>query len=162
MNWLDAVILVVFAIVAVTGLRMGGVGFAAIGLGVLVGIAMASRLQGKLEPVFSSFMDSENGSEIAAFIAILVLAIFASMVAGSVLRRMLKIVMLGWLDQAAGLAAGLIVAFSLGSAILSNIQSFPILDLQDAIDGSTLGSFLADNFDVVLRGLRFVPSDLGT
>ncbi len=162
MNWLDAVILVVSAIIAVTGLRMGGVGFAAIGLGVLVGIAMASRLQAKLEPVFSGFIDSENGSEIAAFIAILVIIIFVSVVAGAVLRRILKVVMLGWLDQLAGLGAGLIVAFSLGSAFLSNIQSFPILDLQDTIDGSVLGSFLADNFDTVLRGLKFIPSDLGT
>ena len=161
MNWLDAVIIIAAVLVAVTGLRVGGTQFAATGLGILVGITMASRLQGRLEPIFSGFIDSDNGAEIAGFIAIIVIVAIAAMVLGTVVRRILKTLMLGWLDQVAGLAIGLVIVFALGSALLANIQSFPVLGIQDTIDRSVLGSFLADNFDAVLRGLRFIPSDLG-
>lgn len=161
MNWLDVVVIIAAVLVGVTGLKVGAVQFAATGLGILVGITMASRLQGRLDPIFSGFIDSDNGAEIAAFIAIIVIMAFAAMVLGMVVRRILKTLMLGWLDQVAGLAIGLVIVFSLGSALLANIQSFPVLGIQDTIDGSVLGSFLADNFDAVLRGLKFIPSDLG-
>lgn len=161
MNWLDVVVIIAAVLVGVTGLKVGAVQSAATGLGILVGITMASRLQGRLDPIFSGFIDSDNGAEIAAFIAIIVIMAFAAMVLGMVVRRILKTLMLGWLDQVAGLAIGLVIVFSLGSALLANIQSFPVLGIQDTIDGSVLGSFLADNFDAVLRGLKFIPSDLG-
>lgn len=161
MNWLDAVIIIAAAVAAVVGMRTGGIQVAATGVGIFVGITVASRLQGQLEPLFSRFIDSENGSEIAAFIALLVIMVFASIVLGRVVRSILKTLMLGWLDSVAGLAVGPIIVFSMGSATLSNIQSFPVLGLQETIDGSSLGGFLADNFDTVLRALRFIPSDLG-
>ena len=161
MNWLDVVVIIAAVLIGVTGLKVGAVQSAATGLGILVGITMASRLQGRLDPIFSGFIDSDNGAEIAAFIAIIVIMAFAAMVLGMVVRRILKTLMLGWLDQVAGLAIGLVIVFSLGSALLANIQSFPVLGIQDTIDGSVLGSFLADNFDAVLRGLKFIPSDLG-
>ncbi|GIS82732.1 MAG: hypothetical protein CM1200mP15_13640 [Dehalococcoidia bacterium] len=39
------------------------------------------------------------------------------------------------------------------------LQKFPVGSIQETIDDSTLGSFLADNFDVVTRGLKIIPSD---
>ena len=68
MNWLDVVVIIAAVLIGVTGLKVGAVQSAATGLGILVGITMASRLQGRLDPIFSGFIDSDNGAEIAAFI----------------------------------------------------------------------------------------------
>ncbi len=162
MNWLDIVILVTLGIVALTGLRMGGVHLGVAAAGIVVGIALASRLHYDLEPVFSPFIDSEDGAEVAAFVAIFVLVLLVSVVVAQITRKILSSVMLGWTDKVAGLGLGVVVTFAAGSAILSMVQSHPVLGLEATIDESTMGSFLADNFDTVLRGLKFVPSDLGT
>ena len=162
MNWLDIVVLVTVGTVALAGLRLGGVHIAVTAVGVLAGIVLAGHLHGDVRPIISRFTDSENGAEIGAFAAIFVLALIASLVAGFMLRVVLSKLMLGWIDRLAGLGLGVVVTLAAGSAVLSAIQSYPVLGLEETITGSTLGSFLADNFDVVLRGLKFIPDDLGT
>ena len=92
---------------------------------------------------------------------IFLLAMIAVFLVGSMLKGAFQKVSLGWVDKVAGIGVGVIVAFAIGSAALSSIQDYPIFGIDDAIEASALGTFLADNFDIVLRGLRVVPTDLG-
>lgn len=161
MNWLDIVILVAGGSVAMVGLAIGGLHIASMAVGSLVGIALSSRFHDQVSPVFNRFTDSENGAEVAALIAIFVVVLIASVLAGTLVRGVFQKLTLGWMDKVVGMGLGLVVTFAVGSAVLSAIQSYPTLGMEDAIAGSTLGSFLADEFDVVLRGLRFIPEDLG-
>jgi hypothetical protein len=45
------------------------------------------------------------------------------------------------------------------SGVLTAIQKFPIRDLDQTIDESKLGIFMADQFDVVVRGVKLIPGD---
>ena len=162
MNWLDIVILAALGTITLAGWRMGGIHAAVTGAGILLGIALASRLHERVNPLFSRFIESENGAEIAAFIAIFILALIASIMVGLIAQSFLRKLMLGRLDKVVGLGLGVVVTFAIGSAVLSTLQSYPVVGMEDTIDGSTMGSFLADNFDVVLRGLKFIGDDLGT
>ena len=161
MNWLDFAILAVIGFAVLAGWRLGGIQIGVTGVGIFVGIAMASRLHDDIEPLFSNFTDSANGAEIGGYLAIFIIVMVASGVAGFIVRGMLKKVMLGWLDNVLGLGVGLVLVLAIGSGVFSAVQSYPILGLEKTIDDSSLGSFLADNFDTVLRGLKFIPSDLG-
>ena len=161
MNWLDIVILVTGTLLVLAGWRVGGLQVGITGLGILAGIALAGHLHGHVEPFFSPFIDSSNWAEIAAFVTIFVLVLLASVALSMVVRAVLSRLALGWLDKAAGLGVGLAVTFAAGSALLSAVQSYPVLGLENTIGDSTLGTFLADQFDTVLKGLRFVPTDLG-
>lgn len=161
MNWLDIVILAAIGVVALAGWRMGGVHVAVAAVGILAGIAIASRLHNRVTPLFSRFLDSENGAEIAAFISIFLLALVASLAFGAMVHALFRRLMLGWLDRAAGLGLGVVATFAIGSAVFSAIQSYPVLGLEDSIATSTLATFMADNLDVVMRGLKFIPDDLG-
>ena len=58
-----------------------------------------------------------------------------------------------------GMAVGILIGFLLLSGVLTNIQRFPVRDYDKTIDESKLGAFLADNFDVVIRGLKLIPGD---
>ena len=162
MNWLDIVVVAVAGFAALVGWRTGGLHMAVTGGGILAGIALASRLRERVSPLFSRFIDSDDGAEITAFIAIFILALIGSVLAGIILRAVLNRLMMGWTDRAVGLALGIVVTLVIGSAVFSAIQSHPVFGLEDTIGGSTLGTFLADNFDVVLRGPKFIPGDLGT
>ena len=161
MNWLDIVILAAGGLVAVIGLGIGGLHIASMAAGSLVGIALSSRFHDRISPVFSRFTDSENGAEVAAFVAIFVVVLVASVFAGTVVRGVFQKLTLGWVDKVVGMGLGVVITFAVGSAALSTIQSYPTLGMEETIADSTIGSFLADEFDVVLRGLRFIPDDLG-
>ena len=162
MNWLDIAILAMVGSIALAGLGMGGIHIGVTGAGVLAGIALSSRLQDQVRPLFSQFTENDNAAELGAFIAIFIAVLIASVVVGFMACSILKSLMLGWMDKLLGLGVGIAVSFAIGSAVLSTVQGYPVMGLEDTIDESTLGTFLADNFDVVLRTLRFVPHDLGT
>ena len=162
MSWLDIVIIAVVALIALAGWRMGGIHIAVTGAGILAGIALSSRVHHRVTPIFSPFIDSDNGAEIAAFTAIFILVLIASVVVGFMVRTLSRKLMLGWMDNMAGLALGVVVTLAIGSAAFSAIQSYPVHGLDNTIADSTLAPFLADNFDTVLKGLKFIPTDLGT
>ena len=162
MSWLDIVIVAVVALIGLAGWRMGGIHIAVTGAGILVGIALSSRLHHRVTPIFSPYIDSDNGAEIAAFSAIFMLVLIASVVVGFMVRTLSHKLMLGWMDNIAGLAIGVVLTLASGSAAFATIQSYPVYGLDNTIGDSTLGPFLADNFDTVLKGLKFIPADLGT
>ena len=162
MNWLDIVILVAVGVVALVGWRMGGIQVSITGAGILAGIALSSRFHSEAEPLFSRFIDNENGVEFAGFIAIFILVLVASLTVGFLAHSILRSLKLGLMDNVSGLGLGVVIILAIGSAALSAIQSYPIHGLENTITESTLGSFLANNVDVVLRGLKFIPGDFGT
>lgn len=162
MNWLDIVIIAVIAVIALSGWKLGGIHLGVTGAGVLAGIALASRVHHRVTPLFSAYMDSDNGAEIAGFGTILILVLIAAIVVGFMVRTISRSLMLGWVDNVLGLALGVIVALAVGSTVFSAIQSYPVYAMDDTISDSTLAPLLADNFDTVLRGLKFIPTDLGT
>ena len=72
----------------------------------------------------------------------------------------IKFVPLGGLaNNLAGTAIGLIVGLVIMSALLAGMQKFPFGSIQEDIASSSTGSFLADNFDTVIRGFKLIPSD---
>ena len=161
MNWLDVAILATAGLIALAGWRMGSLHIGVTGAGILAGIALASHLHNEVEPFFSHFIDSSNGAEIAAFIAIFILVLLASILVGFMVRAITHRLMLGWIDKLVGLGLGVVITFAIGSAVLSTVQSYPVFSMEDTIEDSAMGTFLADNFDTVLRSLKFVPGDLG-
>ena len=155
MNWLDILILGVAGFTALVGLGVGGIQVAITGVAVLAGTALAGHYHDRVVPLASRFTDARNEAEIASFAAILVVVLLASLVLGIAVRTVMKGLMLGWVDRLLG------VGLAVGSALFSAVQSYPVGGLDRAIDDSTLGTMLADNFDTVLRGIRFIPRDLG-
>ena len=162
MNWLDFLIIAVGALVALAGWRMGGIHIAVTAIGIMFGLTLASRLHDNVQPIFSGFKLSDNASEVGGFIAIFLLVLVVSLVISFSVRAIPKPFMLGWLDNTLGVALGIALTFAVGSAALSTIQSYPVLGLETTIADSTAGTFLADKFDVVMRGAGFIPDDLGT
>lgn len=163
MHWLDIVIIVGSGILGFIGYRMGMLKLLALVVGVALGIVMGSRFNGEVADILSRWIDSEGTARILAYAVILVLAIFVASIIAGLLRRMLKVLLLGWVDRLVGLALGVLAAFAIFSALLSFAQELSFLGLvgADIIESSSLGSFLASKFDIVLKATKLVPGDLG-
>ncbi len=160
MNWVDIAILVVWAGTASWGASMGLLQMGVHLLVVAVGLAISSRIAPTVGDLFSVVTDNENAQSAAGFIAVFLILFIAGGVASFWLRMVLGIIpFFGSFNKLGGLIVGILVGSLLLSGILTGIQKVPIKDAQQTIDDSKLGSFLADNFDVITRGIGLIPGN---
>ena len=160
MNWVDIVIIVVWGVTALWGYSKGLLGVLVPLASLVVGLAFASRIGDSVGQIFSSITDNENAQTIAGFILIIVVVLILGAVISFAISRILGIIPLfGLANSLSGMAAGILIGFLLLSGVLTNIQRFPVRDYDQTINESKLGIFLADNFDVVIRGLKLIPGD---
>jgi len=160
LNWLDIIILTVAGVSALVGARAGLVRALASVIGMALAILLASNFFREASTVFDVLLNSENASNILGFLLVFVVVLVISAIVGSNMRRVVNLMMLGWIDLGGGLVLGVILAFALISPILSMVDSFPILGLDAIIVQSFFGSFLVEDFDVVLNSLKLLPDDL--
>ena len=159
MNWIDAVVLVVWGVTALWGFSSGLIRLSISLLVVIVGLALSSRIAGDVGNIFSGLTDSEGaqtvGGFILIFLGIFIIGAIASFWIGALLRFL---PIFGLANRLGGLAVGVIIGFLLLSGILTGVQRFTD-EVDDDIDESALGAFMADKFDVVIRGVRLIPGD---
>ena len=160
MNWIDIVILVVWGVTALWGFSSGLLKVLVPFLSLVVGLALSSRIGDSVGELFSGLTDNENAQTIAGFLLILVVLFVAGGIISFMASKVLGIIPLfGLANSLSGMTAGLLVGFLLISGVLTAIQKFPIRDLDQTIDESKLGTFMADQFDVVVRGVKLIPGD---
>ena len=160
MNWIDIAILVIWGMTALWGFSSGLLRILVPLVALAIGMALSSRIGDSVGEIFSSFTDNENAQTVAGFVLIFGLLFILGGIISVVARRVLGIIPLfGMVNSLAGMAAGLLVGFLLVSGVLTAIQKSPVRDLDVTIDESTLGTFMADQFDVVIRGIKLIPGD---
>lgn len=152
MNWLDLVILAVLLVPALLGLAIGLIGAVTAIVGIIVGIVLASQLQDSLRPVVSTFFQDQTTARAVSFVLVLLVVALASMLLGAVLRRVLSLIMLGWVDKVAGLLVGLLIGALIVSALLFVMERVPAEGAQRAVEGSVLaGPFQRTVMPIVER-----------
>ena len=159
MNWIDVAVVIVWCLTAVWGLSTGLVRTSISLLVVLAGLALSSRIADDVGSIFARFTDDEGARAVGAFIVIFLALIVIGAIASFWIGAMLRFLpVLGAANRLGGLALGLAIGFVLLSGTLTGVQKFT-----DAVDEdiheSVLGAFLADNFDMVIRGARLIPGD---
>ena len=160
MNWIDIVILVVWGVTGYWGYADGFLKVVVPFAFMAVGLALASRIGDDVGAVFSMFTDNENAQAIGGVILIFAVAFVLGGMVSGISRKVLGVIpFFGMADKLGGMVVGLMVGFLLLSGILTGIQKFPFRDLDKKVDESTLGAFIADQFDTVIRGARLIPGD---
>ena len=160
MNWIDIVILVVWGVTALWGFSSGLLKILVLFFSLVIGLALSSRIGDSVGELFSGLTDNENAQTIAGFLLILVVLLVAGGIISFMASKVLGIIpLVGLVNSLSGMAVGLLVGFLLISGVLAAIQKFPITDLDLTIDESKLGTFMADQFDVVVRGVKLIPGD---
>ncbi|MEC8857317.1 MAG: CvpA family protein [Chloroflexota bacterium] len=160
MNWADIVILVVWGITVLWGYSAGLLQILVPFISLVLGLALSSRIGDSVGELFSGVTDNENAQTIAGFLLVFGGVFIAGVILSFMARKVLGIIPLfGFANSLTGMAVGLLIGFVLLSGVLTNIQRFPVRDYDETIHESTLGTFLADNFDVVIRGVKLIPGD---
>lgn len=118
MNWLDIVIIVILGLSIFIGLRAGVIRVAALLAGLLIGIVLAGE-----------FAPSVSGStaQILLFAGIVVGVLILATLIGRVLRGVVRMVFMGWLDSLAGAVLGILVGALICGAALVGLYRFVAL-----------------------------------
>ena len=157
MNGLDIFIIVVLVVAAFFGWRRGIIGTVLTLIGLVVGVIVAGQTYDGLSNVFDEFIDSPTWANVAAFATVLVVIMAASMVLSRLLRKVLTLLMLGWVDNVAGMVLGLFMS-SLGlTAVIGVMGVVPFGSLEQTLEDSVLAGFFGDAF---LPGVQaLLPSE---
>lgn len=154
MNELDIILIVILFIPTFIGLRKGLIKTVLSFAGLLVGVVLAGRLYEPVSRIFG-FLNNDNAAKIIAFVLILALMMVAAFFLARLLKSVIKVVMLGWVDNVGGAVLGFLSGFILLSAILATWVKFFGSEL---IINSFLGKVMLDYFPLIL-GL--LPGEFG-
>jgi len=146
MNWLDIVIIVVIALSVFNGLRSGLIKMLFSVAGIIVGIILAGRFADDFAGVLTFIPD--DWAKIAAFAIILVAVMIVAWILGTVLSKLISLVLLGWVNRIAGAVLGLFIGAFLMGAILSIWVNY--LGPSETVSNSALANFLLDKFPIAL------------
>lgn len=144
MTWLDAAIVVVFLAFIVGGFK-GGLVRELISLAAtIVGLVLAGLFYDDLADSLFSSIDNKTVASSVAFMVIFFGIAIAGHLLATVVNPLIHILMLGMLDQFLGAGFGAVKAFILVVATLTLMVTYPIWDLDEAVEDSDFATRLLD------------------
>ena len=156
MNWLDIILLVVMAIPTIIGLKAGLIKAVLSLVGLIIGVILAGYYHQALGEQLT-FISQANVANIVAFAIILIVVMIIAAVLASVLKWLVSVVMLGWVNRLGGAIFGFLLGAILCGALLAIWAKF--LGVGETITDSALATFLLDRFPLILA---LLPSEFDT
>ncbi len=150
MNWLDLVIVLLIAFFVVTAFSAGLIRELVTLVSVVVGVIMAGLFYDDLARDVLSFIDDEAAARAVAFLLLLGAVYLAGQLIAIMLKQVAAVLLLGWADRIGGALFGILKGLIVVEALLILLVTYPQLGLDDAIDGSALGSVFLDAASVLL------------
>ena len=147
MNWLDIVIIVVAVLLGIVGLRQGIITTVFGIAGLIGGIVLAGRYYDELAALLSPA--GATWANIAAYAIILIATLIVAGVIGSLVAKLVHLVLLGWLDRLVGFIFGLIIGALLCAAVLAIIVKY-YPGAEAVISQSVIAKFLMGGFPLLL------------
>jgi membrane protein required for colicin V production len=147
MNWLDIVIIVVAVLLGIVGLRQGIIRTAFGIAGLIGGIVLAGRYYDGLAALLSP--SGATWANIAAYAIILFATLIVAGVIGSLVAKLVHLVMLGWLDRLVGFILGVVIGGLLCAAVLAIVLKY-YPSTEAVIRQSGVAEFLMEQFPLLL------------
>jgi len=147
MNWLDIVIIVVAVLLGLAGLRQGIIRTAFGIAGLIGGIVLAGRYYDELAALLSS--SGATWANIAAYAIILIATLIVAGVVGSLVAKLVHLVLLGWLDRLVGCVLGVFIGGLLCAAVLAIVVKY-YPGTEAVISQSGVAKFLMEGFPLLL------------
>jgi uncharacterized membrane protein required for colicin V production len=154
MNLIDIAILVLLIGLGFMGWRNGFIKLLFTLVGGIAGLVLAGQLWEQVASLLP--INNESAAKLVAVVAILAGTLVASIILAKIMKGMLKVLLLGWVDGLAGAAIGLLLGGIAATAIVSAAGIVPSGTVQKAVNESTLAGPLTKNMGVVYT---FLPSE---
>ena len=157
MNWVDFAIVVVVALTTFSSLRAGVIRQAMALIGLAVGIYGAIGNYQRLAAQLATYIANPTLCSLVAFVLILVVVWVAAAFVATLVRAALNAFALGWADNLMGMIVGLLMGLLIAVGLLSLMVRLPVPALTEAVQHSTLASYV---FMLLPYFKNLLPSDL--
>ena len=128
MNWVDFVIIIAWSVSLFLGWRIGLYGAVFTAGGLALGVVAASKLANGLAETILDMgilgLSAESNNTVAIGVAyggIILISLLTSQVLRTVIRGLMKMVFLGWVDRCGGLALGLFMGTLISIAVVGGL-----------------------------------------
>ena len=121
MNWLDWILIIIVAIGAYTGLKVGLIQAALVFVAMFVGWVFAGQVSNKVGGLFDTSLSNDTIVTVATYAVLMITAIIISGFVAKIVKPILSIFTLGltsMADKLGGLALGLLVGFVVVLAVI--------------------------------------------
>jgi membrane protein required for colicin V production len=154
MNWVDVTILTAVIVSVLLGLYWGLIRQLAATFGLFLSIWLAGRFYQNVAdflhpPEGGGLINDPNMAKIVGFVIVVIGVSLAIGIVSGVIRTMLNLIFLGWLDHLLGAVLGGVQMLLLMEVILIVASVFPVPGLSDAVRDSPVA-------EAMLRPLSFV------
>jgi membrane protein required for colicin V production len=119
MNWLDIAIVVIWGFGFFVGWRMGLFGAIFTTGGLIVGVLLAGRLSDNVAELITDSISSDTMATVIAYGIILLAVFVGAQVLKTVVKGIMKMVFLGWVDTVGSLVLGLVIGVVLSGALIT-------------------------------------------
>ncbi|MDA0988201.1 MAG: CvpA family protein [Chloroflexi bacterium] len=143
MNWLDIVIIALWGIGFFVGWRMGLFGAIFTTGGLVVGVLLAGRLSDNVAELLTDSISSDTMATVIAYGIILFAVFVTAQVLKTIVKGMMKMVFLGWVDTVGSLALGLVMGVVLSGALITVTARYSSdlpLELLDLAPGEVISN----------------------
>jgi membrane protein required for colicin V production len=152
MNTLDTLLVIVLVISTALGVYWGLIRQVLSVIGLIAGVALATRYGGRVADSLSSFITSDTVAQALGFVLVLVAVSATASLLATLLRRSVGLLFLGWLDHLLGGILGLVQGALACTVILIVLAFLPSDRFASALAASSIVPWLAR-----LAGFALLP-----
>ncbi len=152
MNFLDWILIVLFALGALWGLKTGLVGAFFNVVVIYVALLLSGLFAGQVLDLFWDGVENESVSTAIGYVVIFAVVYLAGKLATRIVRAGLKITMLGWVDRLGGLAVGVVAGFLLAGGMMAVMARYTYV-IEDRETAGISGGLSKDEITARLRNL---------
>jgi len=156
LNWLDIAIVVTIGGIVLAAFSAGLIREVIGVVTIIAGIVVAGLLHEKLANDLLVFIDNEDVGLAVSFIVLFAAVDMLGQISAYMLKKMVSLLMLGWIDRLGGAFFGLIKGLLIVEVLLLLLAAYPGLGLDGAVDGSSIAPLFVEDIDWVLA---LLPGD---
>ena len=161
MNIIDIAILVVMLVFILKDFRKGFTEVVFSLLALISGLYLASKFYLTISPYVKKLTDSQQLSDIIAFIILFVAINFAINKIGVLFKELLEKLYLGWVNKTLGGGVGFLKGFLLAGTILMIVSYLSIPSINKEMSQSKVSPYLLSMYSKVFQfALKAIPDDL--
>ena len=153
MNWLDIAIIALVIWFTVSAFQAGFIRETIAVLGAVIGVVAAGLYYEQFADSVLPFIDNETLARIVAFGILFGIIALVGQLMALILKPTIRMLQLGIFDQLAGAAFGFTKAVVFIQIFVILFVTYPRWGLDDTIEGSLFGSFMAENSTTLVRVL---------
>ena len=163
MNWLDIVMLVFIGVGSLVGWRMRITSAVFMVLGLALGVYLAVQFSGDVAELLTDTISSQTIATVVSYGIIFLVVVVAFRILGTMIRKLMSVLVLGWVDATGGLALGFVGGAIVAGALMLGLARYTYNFQLPSVE--VISQFerleVRDNVEEALTGSSLVPVYLG-